>query len=64
MDLVYAAARGLVGDLGLAEEVTQGVFVLVVRKGIVEPSVGWLLKATYFFWVPGGAATRAAAAAS
>ncbi len=40
--------RRQLGDAGLAEDATQGVFVLVVRKGIVEPTVGWLLKATYF----------------
>ena len=50
IDMVYAAALRQVRDPGLAEDVTQGVFLLFARKGMGASGrvAGWLLKATYF----------------
>jgi RNA polymerase sigma factor (sigma-70 family) len=46
VDLVYATARRQVGDAGMAEEVTQNVFVALARKAPrlagLETLAGWL----------------------
>ncbi len=46
MDLVFATAYRQVGDTGLAEEITQNVFVRLARKATVlaghETIAGWL----------------------
>ena len=46
VDLVYATALRQLGDRGLAEEVTQNVFIVLARKaprlGGVETLAGWL----------------------
>ena len=50
VDLVYATARRQLGDAGLAEEVTQNVFIALARKsGALRGSAtisGWLYKTT------------------
>lgn len=49
VDLVYATALRQVGDVGLAEEVTQNVFVALARKASSLKShktvAGWLYQA-------------------
>jgi len=46
LDLVFATARRILGDPQLAEEVAQGVFLLLARKagdiGNQQPLAGWL----------------------
>ena len=46
VDLVYATALRQLGDRGMAEEVTQNVFVVLARKaprlGGIETLAGWL----------------------
>jgi len=52
IDLVYASARRQVRDPGLAEDITQGVFLMLsqkapgLRPGVVLPA--WLLTATWY----------------
>jgi RNA polymerase sigma factor (sigma-70 family) len=53
LDMVYAAARRQVGgDTALAEDLTQGVFLMLARKApalradVILP--GWLLRATWY----------------
>src|SRR5258706_3471268 len=50
VDLVYATAVRQLGDSGLAEEVTQNVFVALARKaprqGGIETLAGWLHRTT------------------
>src|SRR5262245_4313564 len=50
VDLVYATALRQVGDSGLAEEITQNVFVTLASKaprlGGIETLAGWLHRAT------------------
>lgn len=50
VDLVHATAMRQVGDSGLAEEITQNVFVILARKaprlGGVETLAGWLHRTT------------------
>ena len=50
--LVYASALRQTGDAGLAEEITQAVFVALARKAAaLKPGVilsGWLFRATRF----------------
>jgi RNA polymerase sigma factor (sigma-70 family) len=48
--LVYSSARRQVMDPGLAEDVTQAVFLLLWRKAarVRGPVAGWLLTTTYF----------------
>src|SRR5512138_3583556 len=51
IDLVYAAARRQVRDAHLAEDVTQGVFVILSRRARSVSSgrlVGWLLNTTRY----------------
>ena len=46
LNLVFATARRILGDPQLAEEVAQGVFLLLARKageiGNQQPLAGWL----------------------
>jgi RNA polymerase sigma factor (sigma-70 family) len=46
LNLVFATARRILGDPQLAEEVAQGVFLLLARKageiGTQQPLAGWL----------------------
>jgi RNA polymerase sigma factor (sigma-70 family) len=50
LNLVFATARRIVGDPQLAEEVAQGVFVLLARKAgeikSAQPLAGWLYHTT------------------
>ncbi len=50
--VVYAHARRMMGDSGLAEDVTQAVFLLLAQKaGKLNPRVplvGWLYTVTHF----------------
>src|SRR5579862_7912502 len=53
VDMVFAAAQRQMKDPAGAEDVTQGVFLLLARKAATLAQregtiVGWLLKATYF----------------
>jgi RNA polymerase sigma factor (sigma-70 family) len=46
LNLVFATARRILGDPQLAEEIAQGVFLLLARKagdiGNQQPLAGWL----------------------
>ncbi|MBI1177196.1 sigma-70 family RNA polymerase sigma factor [bacterium] len=50
LNLVFATARRIVGDPQLAEEIAQGVFVLLARKAAEiksnQPLAGWLYHTT------------------
>ena len=50
VDLVFATAMRQIGDAGIAEEVTQNVFVVLARKaprlGGMETLAGWLHRTT------------------
>src|ERR1051326_1933822 len=50
VDLVFATALRQVGDAGIAEEVTQNVFIALARKaprlGGIETLAGWLHRTT------------------
>jgi len=48
--MVYGAARRMVGDCDLADDVTQAVFILLARRNvrIKGPLAGWLISATYY----------------
>lgn len=52
IDTVYASARRQVRDAQLADDVTQAVFIVLMRKAKSlrpeVPLIGWLLKTTYF----------------
>lgn len=52
VNLVYASARRQMGDVHVAEDVTQAVFLVLGRKAqsITHPSLlaGWLLRVTEF----------------
>lgn len=52
VDAVYSAARRQVGDPQLAEDVTQAVFIVLMKRAkSIRPDVpliGWLLKTAYF----------------
>src|SRR5262245_61485517 len=49
---VYASALRQTGDPGLAEEITQAVFIVLARKaGSLQPGIilsGWLFRTTRF----------------
>ncbi|HEY1686903.1 MAG TPA: sigma-70 family RNA polymerase sigma factor [Tepidisphaeraceae bacterium] len=52
IDMVYSAARRQVRDGQLAEDITQAVFIVLMKRGRSlrpgVPIVGWLLKTTYY----------------
>ena len=52
VNMVYVSARRRVGDSHLAEDVTQGVFMVLARKAgaIRDPGMlaGWLLRAAHY----------------
>ncbi|HVT83386.1 MAG TPA: sigma factor [Phycisphaerae bacterium] len=52
IDLVYSAALRQVGDAHLAQDVTQAVFIVLMKKwdrlGRNRALEGWLIKTTWF----------------
>src|SRR5437016_3143597 len=52
LDLVYGSARRQLGNEGLAEDVTQAVFIMLATKArALRPDVilpAWLLTATWY----------------
>src|SRR4051794_3613185 len=51
-DLVYTTARRQVGNVHLAEDVTQAVFIILAKSarkmGRERVLAGWLIRTTYF----------------